>query len=72
MNTPHEWVRAGNDYIAVNDSGMVCGILRLLDDETHQRMVKRSQNERGVAISTARIKRNNDLRSAYRRKVKKT
>lgn len=72
MNTPREWVKAGNDYIAVNDSGVVCGLLRILDDETHQRMVKRSQNELGIAISTTRIKRNNDLRSAYRRNAKKT
>ena len=72
MNTPHEWVRAGNDYIGVNDSGAVCGLLRVMDDEIHQRMVRRAQNDYGIALSRARIKRKNEQRSVYRRNAKKT
>ena len=66
------WVNAGNDMVLVDESERVCGLLRVLDDEIHQRMVRRAQNDYGIALARERIKRKNEQRSAYRRNAKKT
>ncbi len=35
------WIQAGRDYVLVSDSEQVCGVLRILDDETFVRVQKR-------------------------------
>ena len=66
------WVNVGSDYALVDDSERICGLLRIMDDETHQRIIQKAKNDHGVAVSTARIKRYNELRAGYRRNLKKT
>lgn len=67
----HEWVWVGRDYVLIDDSERVCGILWVLDDETHYRSIKASQKVVESKHVTERLKRLNKRRSELRRKAKK-